>query len=482
MRVLEGLKPERVFYYFEELTRIPHGSGNTDAISRYCVEVAERLGLEHWRDQWNNVTIIKPASKGYEDAPAVILQGHLDMVNEKTAESDHDFSKDPLRLQVAGDWVSATGTTLGGDDGIAVAYGLALLEDDSLQHPRLECLFTTEEEVGMEGAVGYDASRLTGKYLLNLDSEEEGIFLTSCAGGIRYHLSLPVRRIQSEGSVSKLSLSGLVGGHSGTEINKGRANADIILGYVLNCLAEACSYGLISVSGGFKDNAIPREASAELMIDPEQFEQIRAAVNELENKLRNDFAGVEDGLTLSISRPEEKTAGFMNPEDQRKVLFLLMQAPNGVQSMSMNIPGLVETSLNLGILETAENEVRMAFAIRSSVANRRDALGAKLAGLITFLGGTYRTAGAYPAWEYRRDSALRELMVETYRDIYGKEPEIQAIHAGLECGLFGEKIPGLDMISFGPDMKDIHTPEERLCISSVQRTWEYLTEVLRRIN
>lgn len=481
MRVLEGLKPERVFYYFEELTRIPHGSGNTDAISEYCMKVAESLGLECWKDDLNNVTIIKPATAGYEDAPAVIIQGHLDMVNEKTAESDHDFNKDPLKLRIVDDWIWATDTTLGGDDGIAVAFALAILEDKNLQHPKLECLFTTEEEVGMEGAVGYDASRLTGKYLLNMDSEEEGIFLTSCAGGIRYHLHLPVRRIESEGNVVKLTLSGLLGGHSGVEIDKGRGNADMLLGYVLNRLAENFSYGLISVNGGFKDNAIPREASAELMIDTAQFEGLKAAVRELESSLMSDFAGIEEGLILTLSEPEDKLAGFMHPADQQKVLFILMQAPNGVQAMSMNIPGLVETSLNLGILETTETEVNLDFAIRSSVENRRDALGAKLASLITYLGGTYDTAGAYPAWEYRRDSKLRELMSETYRDVYGKAPEIQAIHAGLECGLFGKKIPGLDMISFGPDMKDIHTPQERLSILSVQRTWEYLAEVLRRM-
>ena len=481
MRVLEGLKPERVFYYFEELTRIPHGSGNTDAISAYCMKAAEGLGLECWRDDFNNVTIIKPATAGYEESPAVIIQGHMDMVNEKTADSDHDFMKDPLKLRIVDDWIWATGTTLGGDDGIAVAYVLAILEDNTLQHPRLECLLTTEEEVGMEGAVGYDVSRLTGKYLLNMDSEEEGIFLTSCAGGIRYHLHLPIRRIESEGNVVKLTLTGLMGGHSGAEIDKGRGNADMLLGYVLNRLAENYSYGLISVNGGFKDNAIPREASAEMMIDTAQYEGLSAAVKELEASLKSDFAGADDGLTLTLTAPEEKLAGFMHPADQQKVLFILMQAPNGVQAMSMDIPGLVETSLNLGILETTETEVNMAFAIRSSVENRRDALGAKLASLITYLGGTYDTAGAYPAWEYRRESKLRDLMVETYRDVYGKEPEIQAIHAGLECGLFGKKIPGLDMISFGPDMRDIHTPQERLSIPSVRRTWEYLAEVLRRM-
>ena len=481
MRVLEGLKPERVFYYFEELTRIPHGSGNTDAISKYCMEVANGLGLEHWRDEFNNVTIIKPATPGYENAPAVIIQGHLDMVNEKTADSDHDFDKDPLKLRVIGDWIWATDTTLGGDDGIAIAYALAILEDNTLEHPRLECLFTTDEEVGMEGAVGYDASRLNGKYLLNMDSEEEGIFLTSCAGGIRYHLQLPIRRIETEGNVVTLTLSGLMGGHSGVEIDKGRGNADILLGYVLNRLAEKYTYGLISVDGGFKDNAIPREASARLMIDVIEFEALSASVAELESALRSDFAGIEEDIVLTLSQPEEKQIGFMHPEDQQKVLFLLMQAPNGVQAMSMNIPGLVETSLNLGILKTTETEVSLAFALRSSVEHRRDALGAKLACLITYLGGTYDTTGAYPAWEYRRDSKLRELMLDTYRDVYGKEPEIQAIHAGLECGLFGKKISGLDMISFGPDMKDIHTPQECLCISSVQRVWEYVVEVLRRM-
>lgn len=481
MRVLEGLKPERVFYYFEELSKIPHGSYNTGAISDYCMKVAKGLGLECWKDEFNNVTIIKEASKGYEASPAVIIQGHLDMVNEKTADSTHDFTKDPLALRVNGDWLSATDTTLGGDDGIAIAYALAILEDDSIAHPRLECVFTTEEEVGMEGAVGYDPSRLTGKYLLNIDSDEEGMFTVSCAGGVRYHLSLPLRRIESEGSVVKVTLSGFMGGHSGIEIDKGRGNANMLLGYVLNRLSEKVMFGLVSIDGGFKDNAIPREAWATMMIDPEEFDTLRTYLSELESSLQSDFAGIEEGITLTVTDPVEQAVAFIHPDDQKKALFLLMQAPNGVQAMSMNISGLVETSLNLGILETTSDQMNFSFALRSSVENRKNALGAKLANLITFLGGTYDAAGEYPAWEYRRDSELRDLMAQTYRDVYGKEPVIQAIHAGLECGLFGKKISGLDMVSMGPNMVDIHTPQERMSISSVARVWEYLLEVLRRM-
>ncbi len=481
MRVLDGLKPERVFYYFEELSKIPHGSYNTGAISEYCMKVATELGLECWKDEFNNVTIIKKASEGYEASPAVIIQGHLDMVNEKTADSPHDFTRDPLALRVNGDWISATDTTLGGDDGIAIAYALAILEDKTIAHPRLECLFTTEEEVGMEGAVGYDASRLTGKYLLNIDSDEEGMFITSCAGGVRYHLSLSLRRIESEGSVVKVTLSGFMGGHSGMEINKGRGNANILLGYVLNQLSGKVMFGLVSMDGGFKDNAIPREAWATLMIDPQEFEILKNCLKELESGLQKDFAGVEEGISLTVTDPVEQNVAFIHPDDQKKALFFLMQAPNGVQAMSMNIPGLVETSLNLGILETKDDQMNFSFALRSSAENRKNALAAKLVNLISYLGGSYEAAGEYPAWEYRRDSRLRDLMVQTYRDVHGKEPTIQAIHAGLECGLFGEKIPGLDMISTGPNMVDIHTPQERMSISSVARVWEYLLEVLRRM-
>ena len=481
MRVLEGLKPERFFYYFEEISKIPHGSYNTDAISDYCLKVGQSLGLECWKDEFNNVTIIKEAATGYEQAPALIIQGHLDMVNEKTPDSDHDFEKDPLKLRIEGDWIHATGTTLGADDGVAVAYVLALLEDKTIAHPRLECILTSDEEAGMDGAFGYDASRLTGKRMLNLDSDSEGIFLTSCAGGIRYQLLLPLRRIESAGSVVKLSLTGLMGGHSGVEIDKYRGNSNILMGYVLNRLSESIMFGLISVEGGLKDNAIPRDAFATLMIDSEEFEALKGRVAELEAELQKDFAGIEENICLSVSEPKEQEVAFIHPDDQKKALFLLMQVPNGVQAMSMNIPGLVETSLNLGVVETTNEQLSLAFALRSSVESRKHALGAKLANLITFLGGTYETVGDYPGWAYCPNSELREMMAEVYRDMYGKEPVIQAVHAGLECGLFSEKIPGLDIISTGPTALDIHTPDERMNISSAARFWEYLLELLRRM-
>ncbi len=481
MRVLEGLKPERFFYYFEEISKIPHGSYNTDAISDYCLSVGQSLGLECWKDEFNNVTIIKEATEGYEQAPALIIQGHLDMVNEKTPDSPHDFEKDPLKLRIEGDWIHATGTTLGADDGIAVAYALALLEDKTISHPRLECIFTSDEEAGMDGAFGYDASRLTGKRMLNLDSDSEGIFLTSCAGGIRYQLLLPLRRIESAGSVVKVSLTGLMGGHSGVEIDKYRGNSNILMGYVLNRLSEKVMFGLISVEGGLKDNAIPRDAFATLMIDPEEFGTLKEYLVELEAGLQKDFAGIEESISLTVSDPEEKEIAFIHPDDQKKALFLLMQVPNGVQAMSMNIPGLVETSLNLGVVETTDDQLSLAFALRSSVESRKKAMGAKLANLITFLGGTYETVGDYPGWAYCPNSELREMMAQVYRDMYGKEPVVQAVHAGLECGLFSEKIPGVDIISTGPTALDIHTPDERMNIPSAARFWEYLLEVLRRM-
>ena len=467
-RVLETLEPKAVFHFFEDLTRIPHGSRNTKAISDYCVAFAKERGLWVYQDALNNVIIKKPATAGYEAAPAVILQGHLDMVAEKTPESPIDFTKDALDLRVEGDYVSANGTTLGGDDGIAVAMALAVLDAKDLSHPRLECLFTIDEETGMDGAVGFDASILQGKRLLNIDSEEEGILTVSCAGGATSCLTVPVKRVPVQGNAWRVGVRGLTGGHSGVEINKGRANANKVLAAALQGLPVT----LCSIAGGSKDNAIPRASEAVVVSEADDFAALFAA-----NAAKTALPETEQHAEFYCEPAE---AGEMLAGSEA-VLGLLNAVPNGVQAMSSDIPGLVQTSLNLGILTTDADAVRLTFSVRSSVNREKFGLIDQLKALAARFGGSYSESGEYPAWEYQKDSRLREVMVEVFEAQYGRKPVVEAIHAGLECGIFSDRLPGLDAVSFGPQMHDIHTSRERLDIASTARTWEYLVAVLERL-
>ncbi len=481
MPVLENLKPQRVFYYFEEITKIPHGSGNTKEISDYLVAFAKNQGLRWIQDESNNVIIFKEASKGYEKVPSVMLQGHMDMVCEKKKGNTHDFTKDPLKLHIEGDYISADGTTLGGDDGIAVAYGLALLEDDTLEHPALEVVFTVDEEIGLLGASALDASCLNAKYLINLDSEEEGILWAGCAGGMTAVTKLPVRYQECTGMKWKIRVSGLLGGHSGAEIDKNRANATLILARFLKECRQQGDYVLAELSGGLKDNAIPRDAEALILADTETGEKIAAYADIFTQALRKEYAGCDEGITVTAEPLGQGAEPALHPVSLEKVLFFLLNYPNGIQKMCGFIDGLVETSCNLGITALTPEALCGSASVRSSVGTAKQALADKIAYLTEFLGGDFTAEGDYPSWEYRQNSHLRTVMVQVYRKLYGKEPEVQVIHAGLECGLFYEKIPGLDCVSIGPDMKDIHTSEEKLSISSVQRVWDYLVEVLREI-
>ena len=471
MAVLENCEPKRVFHYFEEICKIPHGSGNTRQISDYLVQFAKNHDLKYIQDEMNNVVIYKPGTAGYENAPTVIVQGHMDMVCEKRPDVDHDFTKDGLNLSVEGDYVSANGTTLGGDDGIAVAYGLALLESDTIAHPPLEVFITVDEEIGLLGAVGFDCSVLKGRRFINLDSEAEGSLWISCAGGLSGISHIPVTRLEAKGEKLTVKISGLMGGHSGAEIDKNRANANSLLGKFLHGLDAKAGYELISVQGGQKDNAITRESIAELLTVKEYAASMQTA-------WREEYTGTDEGITVTVTEEGEQDAKVLHPTSKEKVVFFLVNVPYGVQKMSGTIKGLVETSTNIGILKTSENEVLGSSSIRSSVETARDALSDKIEYLTEFLGGEYERQGVYPAWEYRKDSPLRDKMVEVYEEMYGQKPNVVAIHAGLECGLFYKKMEGLDCVSLGPDMKDIHTSEEVLSISSTERVWKYLVKVL----
>lgn len=461
--VLAALEPARVFYYFEQLCGIPHGSSNTRGAAEYLVAFAQAHGLESERDGAENVVIRKPASPGYEDAPAVILQGHTDMVCAKRADSAHDFLRDGLTLVTDGETVRADGTTLGADDGIAVAMALALLEDETAEHPALEAVFTSDEEIGLLGAKAFDCSKLQGKLLLNMDSEDEGVLTVSCAGGATVRLTIPVSRAAREGEVYTVEIAGLTGGHSGAEIHKGRANAAVLAGELL----RECG-GLVSIEGGSADNAIMPGCKLVLC-----GEGVPAAAKACEAAFRARFP--EEDIRLTVTPAGQTGAEVLD----LPLGTFLSRAPYGVQAMSREIEGLVQTSLNLGIIRTEEDALVMTYSVRSSVEKEKDALCDTLIALAKEYGGSAEISGAYPAWEYRKESPLREHMCATFERLYGRPMQVEAIHAGLECGLFAGGISDLDAVSFGPDMRGIHTPEESLSVASVARTWDYLREVLR---
>ena len=480
MGVLSDLEPKEVFGYFEEICGIPHPSYKEKQLSDYCVKFAESRGLEVHQDSLGNIIIIKEATAGYESVEPLIIQGHLDMVCEKEPGCDIDFEKDGLRLYVDGDYVAARGTTLGGDDGIAIAMALAILGSDSLEHPRIEAVFTVSEEVGMEGASAIDLSVLRGHKLLNLDSEEEGYLLTSCAGGCRANIFLPVSYETRYGKRYRISVKGLTGGHSGAEIDKGRANSNLVLGRLLLALEGALDFGIESMSGGLKDNAIPRESAVSVVVDGEAEEKLKALMAETEAVIRSEYAVTEPDLHITAQPDGETEARTLTGDCREAVITLINLLPNGIQSMSADIKGLVETSLNLGILKLTESQLELHYAVRSSVQTAKEFVVEKLRCLTKILGGDLTLEGVYPAWEYRKDSVLRDDMVRIYKEMFGKEPVIQAIHAGLECGLLAGKIENLDAVSIGPDMSGIHTTEERLSISSTGRMWEYVTEIIRQ--
>lgn len=483
MGILSTLEPKAVFHYFEEICGIPHGSTNTKAISDYCVAFAKEHELRYIQDEANNVIIFKDGTKGYENSAPVILQGHLDMVCEKEAGYDIDFTKDGLRLQLNDGILTAEGTTLGGDDGIAIAYTMAILASDDIPHPPLEAVFTVDEEIGMLGAAALDSSPLKSRIMLNIDSEEEGILLTSCAGGVGVTAHLPLIREDKSGIHAVLTVTGLLGGHSGVEINKGRANACMLLGRSLYQLKKETDFCLISVNGGLKDNAIPREASAEILLpDAASVKAVSSLISSLEAVYAKEYHITDPSIKLTLTTAESaETLSVMSDDTAVKTITALVNLPNGIQRMSHDIDGLVQTSLNLGILKTDDSQLTISFALRSSVESEKAELANRISSLMEILGGSITLHGDYPAWEYRKDSPLRDLMKEVYEEQYGKKPVIQAIHAGLECGLFSGMLPGLDCISYGPEMKDIHTPQEAMYTDSVLRTWNFTLEVLKRL-
>lgn len=470
MGILSNLKPERVFYYFEEICGIPHGSGNTEKISDYCVDFAKNHDLEYVREEIGNVIIKKPASIGKESSPTLIIQGHLDMVCEKEQDLCFDFEKDPIQLMVEDDWISARGTTLGGDDGIAVAMALAILEDDTIVHPALEVLLTVDEETGLFGADALDGANLKGRALINIDSEEEGFFTVSCAGGIRADLSVPVVKEENNLSCYKITVGGLRGGHSGVEIHKGRLNSNKVAAALLKII-EDCY--LISVNGGQKENAIPLCTEVIVATDSD----ISILIPEF---IKQNSIDTDPDLFVNVEKCDFYSERFDKKSSDNVVRFL-NDVPNGIIKWSEKIDSLVETSLNLGILKTSDAAVDAVFGVRSSVKADKEALLNQLKACVKKYNGNIATFGAYPAWEYNENSLLREKMVSVYTDMFGIKPKIVAIHAGLECGMLSEKLPGLDAVSIGPDMCDVHTSREKLSVLSTERIYNFILKLLEEI-
>ena len=475
---MQQLAPHEVLRWFRALSEIPHGSGNTRAISDFCVDFAKARGLEHYRDALNNVIIIAPATAGYEDAPAIIVQGHLDMVCVTAPGCDKDLRREGLTLASDGEWLWAEGTSLGADDGIAVAMVLALLDDSSLPRPRLEAVFTVDEEVGMLGAAELDVSPLRGRTVLNIDSEEEGVFTVGCAGGVRADVRYGFEPAECEGLLCSLSVSGLLGGHSGGEINSGRGNANRIAARALRALSDIAPLHLIFMQGGVADNAIPDQCTAQFLTDAAQFDSLCETTQRLAAQLRAEYPA-EPTPQLCLTAADVQRCPALSDGHTKALCDAIYAYPNGVQAMSHAIPGLVQTSLNLGMLSLSEGRALLRFLLRSGDACEKQALADRLSALATQSGGSIHFSGDYPPWEYREDSPLREHMTALYRAQYGCEPTVEIIHMGVECGILAQKLPGMDCVSFGPDLKNIHTAEERMNLASVQRVWEFLKTLLR---
>lgn len=481
MRVLEGKKPEKVFEFFEDIAGIPHGSGNVEQISNYLVDFAKKRELKYRQDDSLNVIIWKDGTKGYEDSDTVIIQGHMDMVAVKTAGSNKDMEKEGLDLEVNGDYLSAKNTSLGGDDGIAVAYALAVLDSDDVAHPPIEAIFTVDEEIGLLGAASLDTSDIKGKLMLNLDSEDEGIFTVSCAGGGTATCNLPLHKEPINAQIIELRLYDFAGGHSGMEIIKGGANANCIMGRILLNVFQNVGMRLVSINGGEKDNVIAKVSEAAIAVNKEAVEKVREIIENTFNEVKDEYKTTDPDAKLQTNVIEEQFMDVMSGATTLATIISLVNMPNGIQRMNNEIEGMVQTSLNLGILRTTETNVALSYSVRSSVESEKQFLIEKLRSLTEIFGGTLEMSGEYPGWEYKADSKIREVSVKAYEELYKEEPVVEGIHAGLECGLFADKIEGLDAISFGPTMKNVHTTDEILSISSTERTWNLITKILEML-
>ena len=480
----EGLKPALLWKYFAEISKIPRGSKNEKQVSTYVFETAKKLGLEAKQDKALNVVVRKPASPGKESVPMICLQGHLDMVCEKNKETVHDFEADPIELVRKGNTLVANGTTLGADNGVAVATNLAIMEDKSLVHGPLEFLFTTDEETGLTGANNLKPGFLQSKALMNLDSEEEGALYVGCSGGRN---TIGVWKATLDNVPSKLSpiilkVKGLKGGHSGLEIDKGRGNSIKIINRVLVGL-EKVDVRISTIEGGNKSNAIPREAEALVFIPKNNLKKAKAIVESWNNTIKAELATVEPDLTITLEdAPPAKKARVLKRNLQDMVCRTISALPHGVIKMSADIPGLVETSTNVAIIRTEKGKIELTTSQRSSVATEIDEIVQTVGSVFTLGGAKALFAEGYPGWKPNLESRILKLAKSTYKNLYGKDPDVKAIHAGLECGIIGEKYPGMDMVSFGPTLEGVHSPDEKIYIDTVERFWNFLLSILKNLS
>ena len=479
MNPLQNTEPKEVFKWFYEISQVPRGSGNERAISDFLVKFAKDRNLEVHQDKAMNVIIKKPGTAGYEKAPTVIIQGHMDMVCEKDASSNHDFLKDPIKFVVKGEMLYAEKTTLGGDDGIAVAYALTVLDSKDIPHPPLEVLITTEEETGMGGAMALTDEHLQGTRLLNIDSEEEGVFLVSCAGGANIHVFFDIKKEAAKGKFLKITVGGLLGGHSGIEINKQRANSIKLLGRILYNIKQNEKINIVEISGGSKHNAIAKDAYA--VIAAENTEAVLKIVEKMTADFKNEYRAVDKLLTVTANETQNSSGQMFTKELTLNLIDFMASIPNGVQYMSMEIHGLVQTSLNNGVLEEIDGKIKLTTSVRSSVKSALDEIVDVLRIQAERCGAEFKKASEYPAWEYSPDSPVRDAAVNVYKKLNNKEPLITAIHAGLECGLLKKTLPKVDAISFGPNLYDVHTPNEHMEIASVERVWKFLLAYLAEL-
>lgn len=483
MKDINTLLENRIFYYFDKLTKIPRCSFEEEKIRAYLINFAKEKGLEYKTDEIGNVVIIKEATKGYEDVDSIILQGHMDMVCEKTPECTIDFSKDPIKYEIDGDLIIARETTLGADNGIAVAMTLALLESDDYKHPKIEALFTVNEESGMTGAANLEKGMVTSKRLLNIDSETEGVGCISCAGAERDLIKLQkeYKELDKNKNLYEIIVNGLKGGHSGQEIQVGLGNAVKILGRSLYRIFEKVDGDLVEIEGGAKPNAIPRYARALVAVREEDIKKIQDVIVELNSHFVTELGKVDPDVRLNFEKSKESRDKAFTDELKNKILGLINVLPNGVIAMSKNIEGLVETSVNLGVIENKEDSVNIISNIRSSVQSSKEYIGLVNKIAAENFGAEFEIITKYPAWEYKEHSPLREVAKKAYKEVSGKEFKLEAIHAGLECGIFVETIGDIDMLSIGPNMKGVHAPGEHLSISSTERVFDFLIKILENL-
>lgn len=478
---ITGFEPASLFHFFEDISAIPHGSYHEKALSDFLVDFAKARGLWYHQDDLYNVIIKKPASKGAENKPAVMLQGHIDMVCEKLADTAHDFDKDGIDLIVENGVLRANGTTLGGDNGVAVALMMAVLDDKTLAHPALECVFTTQEEVGLGGATGLDKSMLAARTMINLDSEDEGVATVSCAGGMRCSMTRPITRHKASGKLIKINISGLLGGHSGIDIDKERQNGIILLGRLVNRLLHETGAQLASLTGGSKDNAIPRETEAVLVVSENEADKAVSIAQALADDFSAELCPFEPDFTCTVTA-ENGTVSVLSKEDATAFVSAICLAPNGVRRRNLKQDGFVVTSLNLGIAQMDETSAALVFAPRSSIPSLQEDTKERLFLLAETFGFDCEITGEYPGWSFAEQSPIRDTFKASYEALFGAPLQIEAIHAGLECGLFSDALPGLDAIAVGPTIRGCHTPDEHLPLDSFARFYTLLTDVLARLS